>query len=80
MEHRTNCKNCGAPLLPDGSCQYCGTHHRIEKPEEPMDMYSVITMSSTGITCSIGKYQMPIHEARRDSKGRLYRHDITIGG
>ena len=21
-----NCPNCGAPLLPDGRCEYCGTY------------------------------------------------------
>lgn len=24
----TNCKNCGAPLLKNGDCEYCGTKNQ----------------------------------------------------
>ena len=27
----TNCKNCGAPVLMDGRCPYCGTNNKIRK-------------------------------------------------
>ena len=25
------CKNCGAPLTPDGRCEYCGARYKIEE-------------------------------------------------
>ena len=28
--HKTNCKNCGAPLNAHGNCDYCGTKTQAE--------------------------------------------------
>ena len=33
MKEKLTCQNCGAPLTPDGKCEYCGTHYKIEKQE-----------------------------------------------
>lgn len=78
MEHRTNCKNCGAPLLPDGSCQYCGTYHHQEEKSD-LKMYSLIDQSSTGITITVFN---DFCEAYRDETGILRRRRIrtVIGG
>lgn len=76
MEHRTNCKNCGAPLLPDGSCQYCGTYHHQEEKTD-LKMYSLFDQSSTGITTTIFT---DFYDCYRDEKGRLQRRRIIIGG
>lgn len=29
MVCKSNCKNCGAPLNPNGDCEYCGTKRQI---------------------------------------------------
>ena len=77
MEHRTNCKNCGAPLLPDGSCQYCGTYHQQEEKSD-LILYSLFDQSSTGITATIDITNF--YDFYRDEKGRLQRRRIVIGG
>ena len=77
MEHRTNCKNCGAPLLPDGSCQYCGTYHHQEEKTD-LKMYSLIDQSSTGLTMTV--FNDFYDAAYRDERGMLHRRRIVIGG
>jgi hypothetical protein len=32
------CKNCGAPLRPDGFCEYCGTHYKFDTKTDQMSV------------------------------------------
>ena len=43
--NRTNCPNCGAPLTPDGHCEYCDT----TVPSDPPKSEIVMTADSIRI-------------------------------
>jgi len=54
MINDSNCRNCGAPVAPGESCEYCGTPH-------PVPVQSSIRMTPDSITLvcdtlQIGKF------------------------
>lgn len=52
MTDITNCRNCGAPLTPQGKCLYCGTTYKranvIDVPQgEPLDLELCVKQGDT---------------------------------
>lgn len=51
------CRNCGAPLTPNGKCEYCGSIYKI--PEDPMIM-PVLIQDAQAITLE-ARIDVPMH-------------------
>ena len=78
--HRTNCRNCAAPLPKDGKCIFCGTNNDMEVPEEQSNARSEmkITPSSITFTCEPVRQSYQYESAAtRDVYGRLHRKVIN---
>lgn len=79
-EHRTNCRNCAAPLPSNGKCIYCGTNNDREASEEQSNVRSEmkITPSSITFTCEPVRQSYQYESAAtRDVYGRLHREVIN---
>lgn len=78
--HRTNCRNCAAPLPSNGKCIYCGTNNDREASEEQSNVRSEmkITPSSITFTCEPVRQSYQYESAAtRDVYGRLHREVIN---
>lgn len=87
MCHRTNCKNCGAPLPKHGRCMYCDTENGVISKEEKNlrsstgSLRSSMSITAEGITVTCSEiFGEPFKQAIaiRDEKGRLYRGKIDL--
>ena len=78
--HRTNCRNCAAPLPSNGKCIYCGTENDREAPEEQSSVRSEMKITPSGITFTCEPVRQSYQyesAATRDVYGRLHRKVIN---
>lgn len=85
--HRTNCKNCGAPLPKHGKCMYCDTENGVILKEEKNlrsstgSLQSSMSITAKGITVTCSEVPgEPFKQeiAIRDEKGRLHRREVDL--
>ena len=85
--HRTNCKNCGAPLPKHGKCMYCDTENGVIAKEEKNlrsstgSLRSSMSITAEGITVTCSEIPgEPFKQeiAIRDEKGRLHRREVDL--
>ena len=63
--HKTNCKNCGAPLNAHGNCDYCGTKAQAECTSSIELSADKIVMTCSGINIQ-NSFVCPDYERRLD--------------